>query len=619
MADEMGPVAQQATDPFDAALAELQRLLADGGDLSGPSARRLPAERAQPPKGTSLVGAPQEDIEARAWAPRTGLEPIPFGNVLAGGTALVASPFKAARDFVHGLRESVERLGRQGYHPEIDDEQYKRQAAADAFNVAGAIGSTTFGAANALADTGSLGTFIGKVGGKGLAEASRPTALKAIAEAERLEGLGLPQDVIRLEVNKLIRVEDPALGGVWRGDDGKWRVEISDRDNRVRKVGPPISKLGREYTAPELYQAYPDLPDVTYMRTPGARGSYHKPGDPSEIGIGEKSSSPRRSVAEEVGHEIDLIEDFARGGSPDDFRPGGPLAHLLQPGETPLQGYRRLSSEIEKQIVKARIDMTPKELRNTPPWETRAMMQTKYPSLVPDGPVIIGPSERNPLSRSIGRNPLDPEELSAFEQAQEGHWNDLAQRGEALQQPSYTERPSSSTGQPRGGRGPASSDLWSREANLELAKLHKQSDWPADIAPKLSDRFGRTYSEDKVASQLEKLGLVESSRKLPRTSEGEWQPDALQLLQSERARGLSAAQLAHLIEQETGQVTTKGAVIGKLDRLRSEKARADLAEDLARPEWASEAPSHIKLPKDTYWDAKLNQPRHKEGTFVDVP
>jgi hypothetical protein len=48
---------------------------ADGGDLSGPSARRLPSERAVAPRGTALKGPGElEDPEAAAFRPRTGYE-----------------------------------------------------------------------------------------------------------------------------------------------------------------------------------------------------------------------------------------------------------------------------------------------------------------------------------------------------------------------------------------------------------------------------------------------------------------------------------------------------------------------------------------------------------------
>jgi hypothetical protein len=40
--------------------------------------------------------------------------------------------------------------------------------------------------------------------------------------------------------------------------------------------------------------------------------------------------------------------------------------------------------------------------------------------------------------------------------------------------------------------------------------------------------------------------------------------------------------IADVIQQETGQVGTKNAVIGKMYRLRAAKARAELEEDLAK-------------------------------------
>lgn len=37
------------------------------------------------------------------------------------------------------------------------------------------------------------------------------------------------------------------------------------------------------------------------------------------------------------------------------------------------------------------------------------------------------------------------------------------------------------------------------------------------------------------------------------------------------------------------------------------------------PSWASEPPPGVKLPKDTYWDSNRNQPRRKDGTYVEMP
>ncbi len=37
------------------------------------------------------------------------------------------------------------------------------------------------------------------------------------------------------------------------------------------------------------------------------------------------------------------------------------------------------------------------------------------------------------------------------------------------------------------------------------------------------------------------------------------------------------------------------------------------------PSWAGEPPPGVKLPKDTYWDVNRNQPRHRDGTYVEMP
>ncbi len=173
------------------------------------------------------------------------------------------------------------------------------------------------------------------MGANNLAGAGRPTALKAIEMAERMEARGVSPDKINASTRALIETEDPRLGLVHKGDDGMWRVELDDSKSRLRPIGPGQSKLGRELQHNDLYRAYPDMPSIDYRRVPGGT-SHHKPGYPdSEIGVGTASPRKRASTLHEVQHEGQMLEDFARGGSPKDFAPGGPLAHLLQPGESP--------------------------------------------------------------------------------------------------------------------------------------------------------------------------------------------------------------------------------------------------------------------------------------------
>jgi hypothetical protein len=548
--------------------------LNDGGNLSGSTARRLPGERAVAPRGAAVMpDYPQEDVEARAWAPRTGFEHIPFGNAAVG---LAGIPVVANRSAVKAVRETgeaIERLMTRGYTPGQEDEQ----AVADAFTAGGVAAGGAFPVGR---PTGSLGTFIGRRGAQNLAEAGKPTALKAIEMAERMEARGVSEPNIRQATNALIETEDASLGGVHKGDDGMWRVELDDSKSKLRPIGPGQSKLGRELTHPDLYKAYPDMPAVDYRRVSGGT-SYHKPGYPnSEIGVGERAPHKRASTMHEVQHEGQMIEDFARGGSHLDFQPGGPLEHLKLPGETPRQAYRRISGEHEAAIVSERLQMAPRTRRAIHPDKTRQELTTT--GVVRDGPRIIRQGE-NPMSMSSGRRSDEPGP-SAFEQAQEKGWEDLAQKGVVGQQSMWSEMGAhlNKPGQRGGGPGKPPSELWSRETNLVLAQMHKRGEWPSEIAIKMSDRFGRRYTEEHIALQLEALGLVGSNRKLPSSAVGEWQPDAVAILRSNRVKGMSAAQIAKLIEEETGQITTKNSVIGKLNRLRQERQRTELAVDLAK-------------------------------------
>jgi hypothetical protein len=308
--------------------------------------------------------------------------------------------------------------------------------------------------------------------------------------------------------------------------------------------------------------------------------SYHRPGYPdSEIGVGTASPQKRASTVHELQHEAQILEDFARGGTPKDFMPGGPLEHLMLPGETPREAYLRLAGEVEARVAAARLKLSPSDRRAIPYEQSVTMLGA---GVAPkDKALRLVRRGENPESLSTGRKAGgDP---SAFEQAQEQSWQDLAQKGEVGQQSMWSDMGAqlNRAGQRGGGPGPASSGLWSREANLDLAQMHRRGEWPADISDKLSDKFGKRFTEDQVAGQLEALGLVGSSRKLPGSALGEWQPGAMAIRQSDRVSGMSAAQVAKLIEEETGQLTTKNAVIGKLNRLRQEKQRAELAEDLA--------------------------------------
>jgi hypothetical protein len=119
------------------------------------------------------------------------------------------------------------------------------------------------------------------------------------------------------------------------------------------------------------------------------------------------------------------------------------------------------------------------------------------------------------------------------------------------------------------------------------------------VAPR--QRGSSDYTPRLVGDQIERLRL-NPSRQSQATTRESWQPDAVALLTSPQAQGMTAQQLTELIYRETGQVTSKGAVVGKLDRLRAEKARQELGEDLARAKATTLRALGVPL---TGWDALM--------------
>jgi hypothetical protein len=212
---------------------------------------------------------------------------------------------------------------------------------------------------------GSLGTFIGRRGAENMAQAGRPTALKVLDVAERLDARGMPEADIRAATNRIIEREDRRLGGVHKGEDGKWRLELDDSQSRFRQVGPKASRLGRELTHPELYTAHPDLRASPLWRRDSKNSGYLPDEDLFLIGL--QAPSRKSAALHEVEHAVAKRNDLAPGADPADFADGGPGAHMRLPGETPKQAYDRVLGEQYADIVERRMDLSPKTRRDSPP------------------------------------------------------------------------------------------------------------------------------------------------------------------------------------------------------------------------------------------------------------
>ena len=74
----------------------------------------------------------------------------------------------------------------------------------------------------------------------------RPTAKLALEMAEAMEARGAKPREIRERTNRLIETDDPGLGGVHKGADGQWRLELDDSAAAIAEQGPRRSTLGRQ-------------------------------------------------------------------------------------------------------------------------------------------------------------------------------------------------------------------------------------------------------------------------------------------------------------------------------------------------------------------------------------
>ena len=161
-----------------------------------------------------------------------------------------------------------------------------------------------------------LGTFIGK-------NAKNWNIADALKAAE-MEGAGVDPQTIWKET------------GTWKGPEGQWRQEISDKGSKITEdVYNQISvnklfkgPMGQALQHEELYKAYPQsagipttmfadiAPSGNMLR--GRNGTFQTP----QITVGGPSTMDQRSVAlHELQHAIQQREGFSRGGSPNDFKP----------------------------------------------------------------------------------------------------------------------------------------------------------------------------------------------------------------------------------------------------------------------------------------------------------
>ncbi len=279
----------------------------------------------------------------------------------------------------------------------------------------GDIGQAALDYGKSAADLGaSIVPDVGPILGKATA-----LSLKSAAAGSKAIFAGMFAKTARLDrLQKAIEMahagtpmHEVLLGTGWFLDplDGKWKFELPD-DKMLFATDSGWGVGGRfsSIQHPELKKAYPNLQHVYLGFTPGpateAQYLSAKPGikptqaNPTEIQITAPLSDRHGATVHELQHAVQEIENFARGGLPDNAYDPAQLERakpLLRRAEelrsqgkqneaqifdrrvaniigsaTNFDTYWRLAGEIEARNAQKRALMTPEQRLAIPPWET---------------------------------------------------------------------------------------------------------------------------------------------------------------------------------------------------------------------------------------------------------
>ncbi len=209
--------------------------------------------------------------------------------------------------------------------------------------------------------------------------------------ADRLAGITAMKRLNDGEDAETVRQET----GWFKGKDGQWRYEISDRDARIKPEGDTIGQalggasatIGDVLDHPRLFAAYPQLAAMPLSLLPSSSQSRGR-ASASEVWLRENlSMADARSVLlHELQHGIQNIEGFARGGNLEAVRSTTDYQQLSEyfrrqgvetPDSVAYEVYRRLAGEVEARNVQARLDMTDEDRRMFEPELTADVPQSR--------------------------------------------------------------------------------------------------------------------------------------------------------------------------------------------------------------------------------------------------
>lgn len=151
--------------------------------------------------------------------------------------------------------------------------------------------------------------------------------------------------------------------GWFQGPDGNWRYEIDDSGVKAKFGNGPVGGL---ITHPQLQNTYPGLLNIPAEIKKHGLLDYHEPIgslDASGMRIGADNEEEASGVAlHELQHAIQNQEGFNPGAWPKGYIPGG-----LIPQES-YNAYVRSPGEAEARAVQQRMNLTPSQRKEIPPW-----------------------------------------------------------------------------------------------------------------------------------------------------------------------------------------------------------------------------------------------------------
>lgn len=136
--------------------------------------------------------------------------------------------------------------------------------------------------------------------------------LDSLREAQAMQEAGADMESIRKAT------------GWHEGMDGKWRFEINDSRMQLRTDAadiPNYTTLGELVDAPELFEAYPDMADLSvtfHTLEDGQNGGYSRKFDSIELSrdLKNRPEALLNSLIHEAQHAIQNREGFASGANP---------------------------------------------------------------------------------------------------------------------------------------------------------------------------------------------------------------------------------------------------------------------------------------------------------------